>query len=254
MKRIVLISIVLTMSTGVATGAEIQSVHVFVALCDNENQGIVPVSKKLGNGENPEENLYWGAMYGVKTFLAKDPKWKIVRTHDRFNEIILERVVFRHQHRRAYMVADAYRGNRIKQAVAGFLKAAAGKNADTVKAGGTEVAIHGGADLLVYVGHNGLMDFNISEHSPPNENAGKNVIVLACKSKSYFLTRLSRWGCRSVLLTNGFMAPEAYTLLAAVEGWLIGESASRIRSRAAQAYHQYQQCGLKAAWRLFYAE
>jgi hypothetical protein len=25
-------------------------IHVFVALCDNEHQGIVPVSPKLGNG------------------------------------------------------------------------------------------------------------------------------------------------------------------------------------------------------------
>jgi len=34
---------------------------VFVALADNFNQGIVPVSAKLGNGDNPKTNLYWGA-------------------------------------------------------------------------------------------------------------------------------------------------------------------------------------------------
>lgn len=35
-------------------------VHVFVPLCDNDNQGIVPVSKALGDGDNLITNLYWG--------------------------------------------------------------------------------------------------------------------------------------------------------------------------------------------------
>jgi len=46
-------------------------VHVFVALCDNEHQGIVPVRAELGNGRDPRTNLYWGAMYGVKTYFSR---------------------------------------------------------------------------------------------------------------------------------------------------------------------------------------
>lgn len=34
-------------------------VHVFVPLCDNDNQGIVPVSASLGDGQNLKTNLYW---------------------------------------------------------------------------------------------------------------------------------------------------------------------------------------------------
>ncbi len=45
-----------------------RTIHIFVALCDNKNQGIVPVPPILGNGEDPKNNLYWGALYGVKTF------------------------------------------------------------------------------------------------------------------------------------------------------------------------------------------
>ena len=47
----------------------IRSVHVFVALCDNENQGIVPVPSHLGNGRDLKGNLYWGSSGGVKTFM-----------------------------------------------------------------------------------------------------------------------------------------------------------------------------------------
>ena len=57
-----------------------QIVHVIVALCDNKYQGIVPVPAKIGNGQDPDNNLYWGAMYGVKTFMKKQPQWQLVQT------------------------------------------------------------------------------------------------------------------------------------------------------------------------------
>jgi hypothetical protein len=47
------------------------------------------------------------------------------------------------------------------------------------------------------------------------------------------------------------MAPEAYTLTSAIDGWILNESSEEIRARAAKAYHQYQKCGLRAAENLF---
>ena len=52
-----------------AQDAPVRTVHVFVALADNQNQGIVPVPAGLGNGLDPAHNLYWGAAAGVKTSL-----------------------------------------------------------------------------------------------------------------------------------------------------------------------------------------
>ena len=71
---------------------------------------------------------------------------------------------------------------------------------------------------------------------------------------AYFKPYFEKLGCRSVLLTTGFMAPEAYSLEAAIAGWLAGEDAERIRNRAAAAYNKYQKCGLNGARRLFFAE
>ncbi len=79
-------------------------------------------------------------------------------------------------------------------------------------------------------------------------------MVLACKSKPYFQPHLARLPCRAVLLTTGFMAPEAYTLQAALAGWLAGETGAKIKDRAAGAYHKYQKCGLRAARRLFHTD
>jgi hypothetical protein len=46
------------------------------------------------------------------------------------------------------------------------------------------------------------------------------------------------------------MAPEAYTLKSAIDGWILHESNDQIRERAAVAYDKYQRCGLKGARRL----
>ncbi|RYD36714.1 MAG: hypothetical protein EOP87_04950 [Verrucomicrobiaceae bacterium] len=41
-----------------------KKVVFFVALCDNATQGILPVPAKIGDGDKPEANLYWGCSDG----------------------------------------------------------------------------------------------------------------------------------------------------------------------------------------------
>ena len=65
-----------TIATKQKTG--IKTIHVFVALCDNRYQGIVPVPAKIGNGQDAATNLYWGAVYGIKTFFNKSSEWKLI--------------------------------------------------------------------------------------------------------------------------------------------------------------------------------
>lgn len=236
----------------------LRSIHVMVALCDNEHQGIVPVPKQLGNGDDPRNNLYWGALYGTKTFLKKSPNWRLEKATKNPAKGILERAVFSHKTRKAFIVADAYKGAEIKKALQDFFAAAAETTSGTVEVGKHSVGISGKADLIVYIGHNGLMDFALKkvakEKAAKEKGASpKAAMVLACKSKAYFHGRLTELGCTPALLTTGYMAPEAYTLEAAVESWLSKESAEKIRAAAARTYHKYQKCGLKGAMRLFYS-
>jgi hypothetical protein len=58
-----------------AQESTLRTVHVFVALADNQHQGIVPVAAILGNGEDALHNLYWGSAYGVKTFFGRSADW-----------------------------------------------------------------------------------------------------------------------------------------------------------------------------------
>lgn len=230
-------------------------VHVFVALADNEHQGIVPVSASLGNGDNPKTNLYWGAAFGVKAFLTKSKDWELVSSVPNPSPVILERSVFRHRKQNIFLVADAYRGREISQATLNFLAAAAGQPgyAVEVKQENRTATIHSGgsAELLAYIGHDGLMDFQMPSSPEARDKRQRQAIILACASKHYFTKVLERTGARPLLWTTNLMAPEAYILTAALEGWINHETDEQIRMRAAAAYNQYQKCGLKAASNLF---
>lgn len=226
-------------------------IHVFVALCDNKNQGIVPVPAGIGNGQNAATNLYWGCAGGVKGFFKKSNSWKLVTTIKNPATNILERVVFKHIQQNAWLVADAYDGAFIKQCTVDFLTAAAGGNNKTVTAGTASLGVGGSAQLVAYIGHDGLMDFSLDGLYPVKKNdAKRETIILACISKRFFSYGIQQAGATPLLWSTGLMSPEAYTLEAAIAGWLNKETNQQIRMRAAQAYDKYQHCGVKAASRL----
>jgi hypothetical protein len=235
-----------------------RSIHVFVALADNKNQGIVPVAATLGNGDDPERNLYWGSAYGVKTYFSRSADWQLVASRQKPKPEILERCIFKHRSQNVYLIADAYQGKQIKQAIVDFLEAAAGGGAETIsaKAGAQDVTLNvgGRADLVAYAGHDGLMDFQLSAMPVQKKNAAQSknnrpreAIILACISKSYFAAPLRATGASPLIWTTGLMAPEAYTLKSAIDGWILHESDQQIRERAAAAYDKYQKCGIKGA-------
>jgi hypothetical protein len=69
--------------------------------------------------------------------------------------------------------------------------------------------------------------------------------------KPYFRPYMQDTQSEPLLWTTGLMAPEAYTLRAALQGWAQSEDNESVRQRAAVAYDKYQKCGLRAAQRLF---
>jgi hypothetical protein len=242
-------------ATAVAWGqpAELRTVHVFVALADNQHQGIVPVAPILGNGDDPQHNLYWGSAYGVKAFFSRSSEWERLACTAKPKTEILERCVFKYRGGNVYLVADAYRGIEIRQAILDFLESAAGGEADNLslsRADAPKLPIGGGANLVAYVGHDGLMDFQLARF-PQQKHAGhRDAIMLACASKQFFTDAIRATGAYPLIWTTGLMAPEAYTLKSALDGWIAGETHDQIRDRAAGAYDKYQKCGFHAAHRL----
>jgi len=229
-----------------------KTIHVFVALCDNINQGIVPVPARIGNGQDPKSNLYWGAGYGVKTFFkVKTKDWKLVRKIESNDVNVLEILLFKHATKEVYLLADAYDGAKIKTSIENFLKSSNNQLPISIQENNQVLHFGGNADLLAYVGHDGLMDFDVNITYNDAISMSRDVMILACYSKSFFAPEIRKAKANPVLWTTHLMAPEAYTLKAAIDGWIQKESGKQIDERASQSYHKYQKCGIRGARNLF---
>jgi hypothetical protein len=204
-------------------------IHVFVALCDNTYQGIVPVPVKIGNGQDPVNNLYWGCAYGVKTFFTNSKEWVLQKDIiTNIQKPILERCVFKNRFSNTILIADAYDGQFIKTCTEVFLKACSGAVVDSViLKDGNKIFAGGSSHLLA--------------------SLKREAIILACISKPYFAPVLKQTAAQPILWSTGLMAPEAYVLHDAVSAWIKNEPAETIRNTAAAAYSKYQKCSVKAA-------
>ncbi|MFT5469180.1 MAG: hypothetical protein ACI8UO_004295 [Verrucomicrobiales bacterium] len=217
---------------------DVREIHVFVALCDNESQGIAPVNERIGNGDDPAANLYWGCSDGLRSFFKNSSRWKLTDTAEEPAEGVLERLTFEHSSvANVRLIAHAYRGSEIKKCMTDFFEATTSETSS--------------ADLVAFIGHNGLMDFRLESPEKRESGPARDAIVLACKSGAYFRERLRAVGVRPILLTDQFMYPGSFLLHDAIEGWLEGESLALIRDRAAKAYAKNQSISVKSARGVF---
>jgi len=216
-------------------------ISVIVSLVDNLSQGIEPVPAKIGNGDDPRNNLYWGALYGVKTFLSKADGWHNLGCEQNINDTILERCHFAWQDKLT-VTADAYRGSKIDQAMLDFIQQAATPPDAAVR------------EMVVFIGHDGLMDEQnqpIINRFPKHAEHDKQAVVLACMSDEYFSEHLQAAGSKPVVTTFSFMAPEAYVLEAVARGFANQASEAELRSSAGAAYAKYQRISAKAGRSVF---
>jgi hypothetical protein len=224
--------------------AKIQSkqplvVHVFVPLCDNENQGIVPVNKQLGDGLNLRTNLYWGAGYGVKSYFKKYESWKLLSSQLDSTGNVLERVIFYKKNTKGteiYIVADAYRGDRMKECLHDYFRSLGGWKKDQDSIQNKNISLYADADLLVFNGHDGLMDDSLKTYYS-KDSVIREAVSISCYSKEFFHSRFAKCGAYPLVCTSGLLAPEAYVLGAIIEQWANQKSDLEIRYAAGDAYH-----------------
>ncbi|MFI5149553.1 MAG: hypothetical protein ACHQRM_07440 [Bacteroidia bacterium] len=234
--------------------AQTKIIRVYVALCDNDSQGIVPVPRKIGNGNDPDNNLYWGCGYGVRTFFNNSEDWMLLRKSKNPAPNILERCIYRRRRDDVYLVAEAYKGARIRQCTIDFLNASANNCSDTlhVKYLGTDKTLElKTAPLICYVGHSALMDFSLDSFPQKRGQTEKSVIIMCCASRLMYTRAIKASGATPLLWTTNLMCPEAYTLKSAIDGYLNKETGLQLCNRAAEVYNQYQKCGMKGARALF---
>jgi len=219
------------------------TVRIIVSLADNTNQGIVPIKASLGNGQDPGNNLYWGALYGVKSYFKRQEEYEVKqsRSNAYLLEGILEKIEIFDTKSYTHIFAEAWDGARQKEATEYFMNLLA-KPKDS---------------LTIFVGHNPLMDTTVPmpdlsrQQLKYNKAKGRKFAVIACQSRSYFEERIEAAGHVPYVLTAGNMAPKAYVVEAIVRAWLENQPAQIARKYAAEAYAKYQKIPLKNANWLF---
>ena len=230
-------------------------VHVYVTLADS-GQGIISSNESLEYGTDLYNNQYWGALYGVKQFFERSSNWELIDDDVFTPNLVLERLVFRHKSHGAYLIADAYSGsyNQLRATNDVFRSLSGWHNniivVDDPNRDEVELGIHGYSDLIVYIGHHffGYDEF-IDNHNN-QDDITRDVILLACVTNK-MCPSIKKAKANPIILTEQFMAPEAYTLENVLEGWIIGEDKDSLELRAAKAYSKYQGCSISAALGVF---
>lgn len=242
--------------TGVSEPVRVPSVkvvHVIVGLCDRSQPGMEQVPPSLGNGTDPSRNLYWGAQFGLKTWFRSQAAWTQVRPRE--GEIatphpaVLKRIVFFHKETSTYLVADAYDGTRVREAIRDVLFPRPGDKVEGLVA--RPIYLGAQANLRAYVGYNALGDNPLQTIPTPRHGTIRPGIFLTGTSETTFAPFLEQAELWMLLGARERIEPEAYTLEAAILAWAEGSTPEEVLAKAAEAYAYHQELEVPVAAALF---
>lgn len=240
-------------------------VTVYVALCDNDTQGIVKVrNRRLCQGDRPDENLYWAAAGGLLATLRK-AGWQQLRIDHFADGDLAVKAVWR-THARAggalpargahgdvpiFIVGLGYRGSRIRAAMTDYLRAVNGDAEHREQVAGFDLRAGGASHLVGYIGHDYFYD--VDDARPLLAlRAGDSVLhkgtfALSCTGDRLIRPAIARPNAHVLLLNRTLGFPGAWTAEAIARAVARGESAHAIHHAAAAAFADGQGVSLGTA-------
>ena len=235
-------------------------VHLFVPLCDNEHQGIVPTTASLGNGFSLRSNLYWATTNGVKRYFKEKKHWKLLQSIKNVykDSVVLERVIFRRTYPNqatVYIIADAYRGDKMLATLNHFSRAMSNNYSKRITLpDSSRIDIHGGADLVVFNGHNGFLDFaeDIPTKFYNTTNSKKDMVAIACFANEYFEREALRAQAYPIVRAKSTLHPGAFIVSAIIDDWAMLLPVEEMRLSAGSAYCNIHNCSVQTSKNLFY--
>ncbi len=227
-------------------------VEVHVPLC--ESTIIACGNKKLGDGNNPDTNLYWSTTPGFgEWFARRGSGWKrmLKQTAASSGDVdILAVLVYRRsvtapaawKKRGAPakleidIVVHGWRGTAIDRALAAYAADVSGSIARTLTLDdGSTLDAGGAAQIVAWVGHNRLMDVDTFQWPTPGTMT-KGAIAIACHTAAYMEESVPSATRVPLLMTRDFLFANAAPLEATVLAFASGGSYATIRLDAATAY------------------
>lgn len=227
---------------------------VYVALCDNDSQGIVPTkNRSICDGRRPEANMYWATRGGLKGYL-KRAGWKRVATMDAPREGVAFEVVWRKRFKArgelrqrykgsfdVYLVSVVFWGDHIHEANLEYLRAVNRDDSRAISVEDHGDLVYGGASHVVgYIGHDYFFDV-----SDPDELIGptrgdselhKGSFALACAGHQLIRPAITRENSHILLLNRHLAFPGAWTVGGLISGITSGQDGRGIHREAARAF------------------
>jgi hypothetical protein len=230
------------------------TVTVHVALADHR---FSDVPQRFGDGDNPDENFYWGALFGVDTHLANAGGWRRAHTDRGDGEGVIRRVVF---HRRAeptpawqargvqrafdvYLLTVAWPGSLVETAMEQPLREALSDQPVALTVEGIDLEFGAGGVMTGYLGPNWMIDhywdpFSGLQPRPSRHQMG--VFYISSLSAVHLHQAVVDRGLYSVLFARRPLIAEAYILEGLLEALLTGDLDDGFCQAAAQKYVRHQ--------------
>jgi len=230
-------------------------ITVYVALCDNDSQGIIPVKNRaICRGDDPANNMYWATRGGLAGYL-KRAGWKRVLIVEPPGGPVLVRAVWRTSLAAGGALADrgvlgripvvvvglAYRGREIRKAMVDYFHAVHRDEPWNVTLDTGETIAAGGASHVVgYVGHDYFYDTSEPEallaEAAGDSALAKGAFALSCTGDRLIRPGLLRPNVHILLLNRTLAFPGAWSVGGIARGVASGRDGAGIRREAAAAF------------------
>ena len=226
-------------------------VEVHVPLCDNSI--IACGNAKLGDGDNPDTNLYWWTTPGFGTWFARRGSGWTRTTNLKAGETGDADVLALHVNKRTVAAPAAWkkRGAPAKFEIQIRVRAWRGTAIDRALAAyAADVSGASPAQIVAWVGHNRLMDVDTYQWPKPGADI-KGTIAIACHTAAYMEEPVPASTRVPLLMTRDFLFSNAAPLEATVLAFAAGGSYAEIRLAAATAYAGVQKREVKRIFGVF---
>jgi hypothetical protein len=239
-------------------------VEVHVPLC--ERTIIDCGNQKLGDGDNPDTNLYWSTTPGFgEWFSRRGSGWKRVVHRRDLDADVLALDVYRRTMRTPAawkkrgapatyeldIVVHGWRGKSIDRALAAYARDVSGGPARTIALDDKSTLDAGGAaQIVAYVGHNRLMDLDTYAWPKPGA-AVQGTIAIACHTAAYMESTVAGSTRVPLLMTRDLLFSNAAPFEATVLAFAAGNDYAAMRLDATTAYADVQKDSVKRLWGVF---
>jgi hypothetical protein len=226
----------------------------YVALCDNDSQGIVKVkNRRICRGDDPAQNLYWATAGGLSATMATE-KWQRVSVAYFETGNLAVKAVWRKSFAPggllrargvttrfdAYVVGLGYRGTRIREAMIDYLQAV-NRDEETAQSAGQVLLRAGGSSHLVgFIGHDYFYD--VDDWAPllalrrGDSILHKGTFALSCTGHRLIRPAIKRANAHILMLNRTLGFPGAWTAAGILAALADGKTMKEIHHVAAAAF------------------